>query len=709
MTAQDTAPTAQGETAQAIAAAEAETDTNPTEGQKEAGNYKKGHVRIIETEPNGKRNGKGVKQQNGDGKAARVSARERKMRDAIVGLLRKAGIDVVTDSEEGQRVLDEANGTEKAMRVNGREYAVIAHQISTYPKKVERNHVFSDSFYYLCTDIDYKNGTFKIIAQLSIAGNEDLINELRKEYAEINLKSLRTPKSVADLVGTIRHRGGWVDRHIPIVEGESNRNGTGELDSVAIRQQADSGADNKRADKLGSDEGWRTKEEIDKELSSKRDRIVELLKNRGFENISTTHSTAHGNSYYIRVISNDYTRELAKIRISDHSVTSNRRVLDEYHVFPSTTPEQVVEDLFGSNSADKYFRTPSGEVYGFVKGGRIYLDPKIATAETPIHEYTHLWAEALRQANPKAWEQLKSELEKDKDLMSYVQRLYPELKGDELMDEVFAHFSGRRGAERLRAEQKRMDGETQSIVGKAKVIAMFENLRNALKKFWNAARELFAGKGVKNESAEDFADMVLGDLVGGYNPNKTIIFSDNPNVQKNIEKGLNALERLANGEEEVSDAMHREELTELGGTANIAFIWGKSGRMTEQGRYKGGEGFQKIIEKHGIEDAIKIVETIAKGEIGEPYGVEGGQRVDIDFKDHHTTVSLFRNGVSKSWVLTGYTIDSNTDAKGRGGDLSSATQNDPIRTRAELGAVLKSAAKIRQIFDISEKSEKKMK
>ena len=50
------------------------------------------------------------------------------------------------------------------------------------------------------------------------------------------------------------------------------------------------------------------------------------------------------------------------------------------------------------------------------------------------------------------------------------------------------------------------------------MIAMFENLRNALKRFWNAARELFAGKGVKNNSAEDFADMVLADLVSGFNP-----------------------------------------------------------------------------------------------------------------------------------------------------------------------------------------------
>ncbi|MBQ6069480.1 MAG: hypothetical protein IJK84_08260 [Bacteroidales bacterium] len=170
----------------------------------------------------------------------------------------------------------------------------------------------------------------------------------------------------------------------------------------------------------------------------------------------------------------------------------------------------------------KFFRTESGEAYGFTMGGKIYLDPRIATAETPIHEYTHLWAAALRQANPKAWEQLKSELEKDKDLMAYVQRLYPELEGDELMDEVFAHFSGRRGAERLRAEQVRMEGETRSLVGKAKVIAMFETLRDALRRFWNTARDLFAGRtrGIGKMSAEDFADMALADLVGGFKPDR---------------------------------------------------------------------------------------------------------------------------------------------------------------------------------------------
>lgn len=85
------------------------------------------------------------------------------------------------------------------------------------------------------------------------------------------------------------------------------------------------------------------------------------------------------------------------------------------------------------------------------------------------------------------------------------------------------------------------------------------------------------------------------------------------------------------------------------------------------------------------------------------FETKNGQIVTIRLGNHTVTVSLFRNRVRKSWVLTVYTIDNNTDAKGRGSDLSSATQNDPIRTRAELGAVLKSDAKVRQIFGLAEK------
>ena len=168
----------------------------------------------------------------------------------------------------------------------------------------------------------------------------------------------------------------------------------------------------------------------------------------------------------------------------------------------------------------KFLRTSSGEAYGFTKDGKIYIDPRKATAETPVHEFTHLWADGLRKANPKAWERLKGELEKEKDLFDYVKSLYPELSGDDLMDEVFAHFSGKRGAERLRSEQEKMMQKANGIFDKAKITTMFDKLRNMLHDFWAQARDLFAGKteGIEKLSAEDFADMALADLIKGEKP-----------------------------------------------------------------------------------------------------------------------------------------------------------------------------------------------
>lgn len=42
-----------------------------------------------------------------------MQAAEAALRDALIDKVREAGIDVITDTEEGQRVLDEANSDER--------------------------------------------------------------------------------------------------------------------------------------------------------------------------------------------------------------------------------------------------------------------------------------------------------------------------------------------------------------------------------------------------------------------------------------------------------------------------------------------------------------------------------------------------------------------------------------------------------------------
>jgi putative uncharacterized protein (fragment) len=168
------------------------------------------------------------------------------------------------------------------------------------------------------------------------------------------------------------------------------------------------------------------------------------------------------------------------------------------------------------NDDIRFYRGQHGEVRGFAVGGRIYLDPKMASDETAIHEYTHLWADALRKVNPAEWENVK-DLLRGTPIWEETKRLYPELADDEdaLADEVLAQFSGRHGARRLAEAREKAMSEADGVFDKAKVASVFDNVRQALKRFWKGVADFL---GLHFTNAEEVADKVLADLLNGVNP-----------------------------------------------------------------------------------------------------------------------------------------------------------------------------------------------
>lgn len=163
----------------------------------------------------------------------------------------------------------------------------------------------------------------------------------------------------------------------------------------------------------------------------------------------------------------------------------------------------------------RFFRNKDGEVYGFTVGGKIYIDPRKVNAETPLHEYAHLWAEALRKMNPQEWQNV-VELMKGTPVWDEVKRKYAELAtDDEIADEVIAQYSGRKGAEKMRAEQERAIKEDSDMLDKAAAVAAFERVRKALKGFWKAVADFLH---IHYNSAEEVADRVLKDFLDGVNP-----------------------------------------------------------------------------------------------------------------------------------------------------------------------------------------------
>ena len=186
--------------------------------------------------------------------------------------------------------------------------------------------------------------------------------------------------------------------------------------------------------------------------------------------------------------------------------------------------------IFNENDAKitdhtRFLRTAGGEVYGLVKDGRIYLDPKVATAETAVHEYTHLWGDMLRRKDSEQWSHTVKEL-KNSVLWEEVKELYPELKtDDEIADEVLSTFSGRRGAERLREEARRVADGEGGVFTKAKAIEALERVKEAIARFWEGVARMFGIN--RYRSTEELADMAMKDLLNGVKPTSRTFTFDN--------------------------------------------------------------------------------------------------------------------------------------------------------------------------------------
>lgn len=160
------------------------------------------------------------------------------------------------------------------------------------------------------------------------------------------------------------------------------------------------------------------------------------------------------------------------------------------------------------------FKTSKGEIWGFTTDGKIYLDPSVANAETPIHEYTHIWADAIRENNPKEWSNIVN-LMKTTTLWGQIKKDYPELKTeDEVADEVLATYSGKRGAEKLRKEMSRMTNHG-NMTEKAAAARSLGRMEHILNRFWKAVSDFLH---IHFTSAENVADRPLKDLLDGIDP-----------------------------------------------------------------------------------------------------------------------------------------------------------------------------------------------
>lgn len=170
-----------------------------------------------------------------------------------------------------------------------------------------------------------------------------------------------------------------------------------------------------------------------------------------------------------------------------------------------------------------------GVVYGYTDGKEIVLNQEHLNANTPIHEYQHLWRTAAKKMNPELIEhgdklimqtQLFADLNEDPN--------YKHLSDEQICDEAFARLTGEDGAAIL--EQMANDAIKENPLDTAKELTIINRLKDWLKKFWYWTLDTFTKwkpEDIKKMTLEDIRNLVLRDLANGVDPRTKLHEAEN--------------------------------------------------------------------------------------------------------------------------------------------------------------------------------------
>ncbi|MCQ2219991.1 MAG: LPD5 domain-containing protein [Prevotella sp.] len=177
----------------------------------------------------------------------------------------------------------------------------------------------------------------------------------------------------------------------------------------------------------------------------------------------------------------------------------------------------------------QFMQRPEGTVYGWSEGNRIHLTPEGINPNTPIHEYTHLWARAVMQKNPKLWNRIKELLQGTPIWEEVVNDpAYQGLTSDDaIASEALSRLSGRKNAGKMEkmAQDLLNEAKGNGVFAEANAHTLILKMKQALKDFWKwVGTNLFDMTDVKN--IDEVTDRVLYDLL-----NKTdLALSENGDV-----------------------------------------------------------------------------------------------------------------------------------------------------------------------------------
>lgn len=147
-------------------------------------------------------------------------------------------------------------------------------------------------------------------------------------------------------------------------------------------------------------------------------------------------------------------------------------------------------------------------VYGFIKDGKVHLNPDTVREDTPIHEYGHIWLSWAREKAPELWKQGVDLISKTPKYLAEVKKDYPELEGDALHDEALARLIGENGTDVF----KRL-GESPDII--TKIGEFLRDLWSSIKTGFKKAFGSMTPEEIATMKVKDFAEKAAKDILYG--------------------------------------------------------------------------------------------------------------------------------------------------------------------------------------------------
>lgn len=354
--------------------------------------------------------------------------------------------------------------------------------------------------------------------------------------------------------------------------------------------------------------------------------------------------TSNGVTYTVTTEIHDREENFTNFFTDRKPTTGNSSNTVKQHVHPqqSVSTANVSNNSITTNTGqnkNSLLRTIDGTVYGWTDGKKIYLTKAGINPNTPIHEYTHIWAKAMMKKNPKGWNRIK-QLLKGTPIWNEVVNdpNYSNIKNDEdaIASEALSRISGSKNAAKMDKMAQKMIDEAKGTARKLEARGLIQNMKDALTKFWSwVGKNIFEIENFKN--IDEVTDRVLYDLL-----NKTDLGTlSEGQVETQIVTDPQVIEEL---EASPKRAGFRNVVQNEDGTFSSPMAYwlqstkeGAKSRVEtakfELGKWEEAEEHPELVDENGKITLVKPNKGTVDGVAYDPYIHNRLEPVNLQFKD----------------------------------------------------------------------------